>query len=75
METILHEVPTPNGYGYVRVNKMCRCGCESESVYLVTSTDYDGTDFQEGCCDQVTDYLEECAADGGMRFSKERLAL
>lgn len=40
---------------------------------MVTSTDYDGTDFREGCCAQVVDYLEECAAEIGVRFFKERI--
>ena len=51
-----------NGKEKQQNKPMCRCGCDGPAEYMVASTDYDGTYFREGCCAQVVDYLEECAA-------------
>lgn len=60
---------------------MCRCGCGSEAVWLVTGFDFDprapgkrGKPFSEPVCDATSSYLTESSAELGFPCTKTAIA-
>lgn len=57
-----------------RKTVLCRCGCDQPARYFYTGEDYGGWTFvDEPACYSAGCYLEESAAELGLKLTKRKV--